>query len=143
MGTSPFPLRARSGLWLGTTDDRKGGISVGSYGHKQLARKLRSEATPEENKLWYDFLSKYPVRFLRQRPIGRYIVDFYCPSRKIAIEIDGKQHEKEDIMEYDRIRTEFLSAIGIAVMRFTNNEINTCFKFVRDTIQERVPAASP
>ena len=106
--------------------------------HKQLARELRSRATHEENKLWYDFLSRYPVRFLRQRPVGRYIVDFYCPSRKLALEIDGKQHEQEEAVEYDRIRTEFLGAMGISVIRFTNDEINTRFKHVCDAIQEAV-----
>ena len=107
--------------------------------NKYLARQLRSQATREENKLWYDFLSKYPVRFLRQRTIGRYIADFYCPSRKLVIEIDGKQHEQEEAMEYDRIRTEFLNTMGILVVRFTNNDINARFKFVCDTIQKHVP----
>jgi very-short-patch-repair endonuclease len=107
--------------------------------NKYLARELRSRATKEENKLWYDFLSKYPVRFLRQRTIGRYIADFYCPSRKLVIEVDGKQHEQEDAIEYDSIRTEFMGAMGISVVRFTNEDINARFKFVRDTIEKHVP----
>jgi len=108
-----------------------------------MARELRSQATKEENKLWYDFLAKYPVRFLRQRPIGRYIVDFYCPSCKMAIEIDGNQHEQEEAIEYDRLRTVFLGTMGISVKRFTNDDINTRFKFVCDTIQALAPRSNP
>jgi very-short-patch-repair endonuclease len=57
----------------------------------------------------------------------------------MVIEIDGKQHEQEDAIVYDRIRTEFLGAMGISVVRFTNNDINTRFKYVCDKIQEFVP----
>ena len=62
----------------------------------QKARKLRNNATPEENKLWYQYLAKSPIRFLRQKPIDNYILDFYCPEKKIGIEIDGSQHYTED-----------------------------------------------
>ncbi|MCL2402545.1 MAG: endonuclease domain-containing protein [Oscillospiraceae bacterium] len=110
--------------------------------HKHLARELRSQSTKEENKLWYDFLSRYPVRFLRQRPIGRYIADFYCPSCKLVIEIDGKQHEQENAIEYDRIRTEFFNAMGISVVRFTNDDINTRFNHVCETIKTHIPRLS-
>ena len=109
--------------------------------HKMIARELRSGATAEEKKLWYDFLSKYPVRFLRQRPIGRYIVDFYCPTRKLAIEIDGGQHEQEDAEEYDAMRTEFLNSLGIVVIRFSNIDIRTQFMRVCDEIKRRVPVS--
>ena len=107
--------------------------------NKYLARELRTNATKEENKLWYDFLSKHPVRFIRQRTLGRYIADFYCPSHKLAIEIDGKQHEQAEAVEYDQIRTEFLGTMGISVVRFSNDDVNTRFKFVCDTIDQLVP----
>ena len=106
---------------------------------KYIARELRSNATREENRLWYDFLSTYPVRFLRQRPIGNYIVDFYCPSRKLAIELDGKQHQQIDAAAYDHERTDFLNAMGISVIRFTNNEINNHFHTVLAKIRENIP----
>ncbi|MCL1807054.1 MAG: endonuclease domain-containing protein [Oscillospiraceae bacterium] len=106
---------------------------------KFTARELRSHATKEEKRLWYDFLSKYPVRFLRQRPIGCYIVDFYCPSRKLAIELDGKQHQQPDAVEYDHERTKFLYSMGISVIRFRNDEVNNHFKYICGKIQELVP----
>ena len=56
------------------------------------ARRLRSEMTPHERKLWYLFLRKYPVKVYKQRIIGRFIVDFYCASAKLVIELDGSQH---------------------------------------------------
>ena len=56
------------------------------------ARRLRREMTPHERKLWYLFLRKYPVKIYKQRIIGRFIVDFYCASAKLVIEVDGSQH---------------------------------------------------
>ncbi len=53
------------------------------------AKVLRKEMTTEERHLWYDFLRTYPVRFLRQKVLGRYIVDFYCAQAKLVIELDG------------------------------------------------------
>ena len=77
----------------------------------------------EENKLWYQYLSKYPIRFIRQKPIDSYILDFYCPEKKIGIELDGSQHYTEEGKEYDRIRTDILNAYKIEIIRFTNKEI--------------------
>ena len=53
-----------------------------------LARNLRKNATPQENHLWYDFLSKYTVRFQRQKAIDNFIADFYCHKARLIIEID-------------------------------------------------------
>ncbi|MDR0325906.1 MAG: endonuclease domain-containing protein [Oscillospiraceae bacterium] len=104
--------------------------------NRLLARELRNNATLEEKKLWRGFLSKHPARFLRQRPIGRYIVDFYCPSSNLVIEIDGKQHEENDMVESDRIRTEYLNSLGIKVIRFTNQEVTEAFPVVCKRIEE-------
>ena len=87
------------------------------------SRKLRNQSTAEENKLWYQYLSKYPIRFIRQKPIDSYILDFYCPEKKIGIELDGSQHYTEEGKEYDRIRTDILKAYKIEIIRFTNKEI--------------------
>ena len=57
-----------------------------------LAQRLRREMTKEERKLWYDFLNTYPYRFRRQVAFGHYILDFYCSSAKLAVELDGSQH---------------------------------------------------
>ena len=56
------------------------------------ARRLRREMTPQERRLWYQFLRSYPVKIYKQRIIGNYIADFYCASAKLVIEIDGSQH---------------------------------------------------
>ena len=56
------------------------------------AKELRRNMTKEEKRLWYDFLKSYPIQFNRQKVIGNYIVDFYCKSANIVIEIDGAQH---------------------------------------------------
>ena len=99
------------------------------------ARKLRNNATPEENKLWYQYLAKSKIRFLRQKPIDNYIVDFYCPQKKIVIEIDGSQHYAEDSIEYDEIRTKILNEYGISVIRFTNQQIKRNFIEVCEHIE--------
>ena len=57
-----------------------------------FAKELRKNMTKEERHLWYDFLKTYPVRFLRQKVLGRYIADFYCAKANVVIELDGSQH---------------------------------------------------
>lgn len=96
----------------------------------ERAKELRKNMTKEEKKLWYDFLSKLNVRFLRQRPIDNYIVDFYCPKFKLVIEVDGSQHYSGDGLEYDVVRTEILSAYDLKVIRVSNIEINKYFETV-------------
>ena len=102
---------------------------------KSRAQELRKNATPQESRLWFGFLRKHPVRFTRQKPIGSYIVDFLCPSKKLVIEIDGGQHFSDDGIEYDKARTAYLESLGLQVMRFTNTEINTSFDSVCLAIQ--------
>ena len=77
------------------------------------ARRLRREMTPHERKLWYLFLRKYPVKIYKQRIIGRFIVDFYCASAKLVIELDGSQHYEPQGMAYDSERSAFLTALGL------------------------------
>ena len=106
------------------------------------ARRLRREMTPHERKLWYLFLRKYPVKIYKQRIIGRFIVDFYCASAKLVIEVDGSQHYEPQGMAYDAERYAFLSALGLEVLRFSNREIDRDFRGVCDqidiTIQNRL-----
>lgn len=92
------------------------------------SHELRKNMTPEERRLWYDFLNSYEVSFRRQVVIGNYIVDFYCRKAKLAIEIDGAQHYTPDSIEYDRRRTEHLEKCGIKVLRFLNKDINCNFE---------------
>ena len=84
--------------------------------------------TPEERRLWYDFLKDYPVRFLRQKVIDGYIVDFYCANAKIAIELDGSQHYTQAGVEYDEERDRLLQAWGIEVIRFPNDVLRDKFE---------------
>ena len=100
------------------------------------ARKLRKEATKEERHLWYDFLRDYPNRFVRQKVIGKYILDFYCSEKKLAIEIDGSQHYDEKGRISDMDRTREINEYGISVLRFTNGEINHQFEAVCVYIDE-------
>lgn len=91
--------------------------------------------TNEENALWYKFLRDLPVRFLRQKVIYKYIVDFYCASKRIIIELDGSQHYTEDsaILE-DFKRDEYLKSKGYKVLRYTNSEVNNQFDSVCEDI---------
>ena len=83
--------------------------------------------TPEEKILWYDLLRNYPVKFYRQKPVGAYILDFYCPTSKTAVEIDGSQHYEDAGRFYDARRTEHLEKMGIKVLRFDNEDVKKNF----------------
>ena len=108
------------------------------------ARRLRREMTPHERKLWYLFLRKYPVKIYKQRIIGRFIVDFYCASTNLVIEVDGSQHYEPQGMVYDAERSQFLTALGLEVLRFSNRDIDRDFRVVCEqidiTIQNRLQA---
>ena len=95
-----------------------------------LAKELRKNMTKEERKLWYDFLRTYPIRFLRQKVLGKYIVDFYCAEAKLVIELDGSEHYTPEGKAYDQERTLFLNEYGINVVRIINNEIHHNFRGV-------------
>jgi len=106
---------------------------------KPYSTKLRKGATPQERHLWYDFLRTATPQWNRQRIIGNYIVDFLCRKANLVVELDGGQHYDEDgLIENDKIRTEFLEALGLKVLRFTNLEIDRNFSVVCRRIQEEV-----
>ena len=112
---------------------RDGGIAVQPKHNKELtplAKQLRSEMTKEERHLWYDFLRTYPIRFSRQKVLGRYIVDFYSAKAKPVIELDGSQHYETDRVEKDAERTAFLNGYGLQVIRIPNHEVNENFEGV-------------
>ena len=103
-----------------------------------LAKSLRKEMTREERHLWYDFLKGYPVRFSRQKVLGKHIADFYSAEAKIVIELDGSQHYQEGNLETDQERTEFLEKYGLKVIRIANNEVNRDFQVVCELIDKEV-----
>ena len=90
-----------------------------------ISRELRKNQTPSEKILWNKIrgngLSGY--KFRRQYAIGRYIADFYCCEKRLAIEIDGEIHNLKEKREYDQIRQEEIEARAITVLRFSNEEI--------------------
>ena len=102
------------------------------------AKQLRKKMTREERHLWYDFLRDYPVRFMRQKVIEHYIVDFYCAQAHLVIEVDGWQHYETDGLEKDAARTACLERHGLRVLRFLNYEINNNFHHVCETIDAAV-----
>ena len=88
---------------------------------KEYAAENRRNMTPAEKALWQQLRCKQlGVKFLRQYIIGNYIVDFFCPSRQLIIEVDGKYHHAEDNQDFDVIRDAYLSQQGYKVLRFIN-----------------------
>ena len=104
----------------------------------ERARELRREMTPQERKLWYSFLKSYPVKIYKQRVIEFFIVDFYCASAKLVIELDGSQHYTEQGRAYDEERSSVIEQYGIEVLRFSNREVDREFTAVCEHIDERV-----
>ena len=98
------------------------------------AKKLRKSMTKEERHLWYDFLRNYPVRFLRQKVIDNYIVDFYCHDARLVIELDGSQHYEPKEQSYDLQRTHKIEARGLLLIRIPNNEVSRNFRGVCEYI---------
>ena len=100
----------------------------------QNAKRLRKNMTKEERHLWYDFLKDYPVRFLRQKVIDHYIVDFYCSQAGLVIELDGSQHYESGGMLKDALRTEHLEKRDLTVLRIPNNAVVQNFSGVCEDI---------
>ena len=106
------------------------------------AKMLRKDMTKEERHLWYDFLRQYPVRFVRQKILGRYIADFYCAKAKLVIELDGSQHYEKEGSLRDEMRTAFLEGYGLRVIRIPNNEVMGNFRGVCEYIDRVVTEAA-
>ncbi|MCZ2207812.1 endonuclease domain-containing protein [Cylindrospermopsis raciborskii] len=94
------------------------------------AKELRKKATIPEQKLWQEYLRFLKPRFLRQRPIDNFIVDFYCASCQLVIEIDGDSHFTQEGQKYDFERTKILEGYGLTVVRFTNDQVMNHFERV-------------
>ena len=106
------------------------------------AKNLRKNMTKEERRLWYTFLRAHPVRFLRQKVIDNYIVDFYCHAARLIVELDGSQHYQTTGMLRDQIRTERLEQRNLLVVRIPNNAVNENFEgvceYIDDLVKQRV-----
>ena len=99
---------------------------------------LRNNLTPQERHLWYDYLSKYPIRFQRQKVIDNYIVDFYCAKAQLVIELDGSQHYRDDEKAKDDLRTRTLEKIGLYVLKISNYDLDRNFQGVCTEIDKVV-----
>ncbi|MBQ7227201.1 MAG: endonuclease domain-containing protein [Clostridia bacterium] len=107
-----------------------------------VSKILRKNMTKEERHLWYDFLKNLPQTINRQKVIGSYIVDFYCASAKIVIELDGSQHYEDEGKEKDKARDAYLNALGIKVLRYSNLDVNRDFENVCADILRHINTSS-
>ena len=89
--------------------------------------------------MWYDLLKQLPLPFNRQKVIGPYIADFYCAKAKLVIELDGSQHYDEAQIRLDQARTRYFQSLGLAVVRYTNADVNLRFAAVCEDILRRLP----
>jgi len=102
---------------------------------------LRKNQTPQEVILWAHLRgAQLDLKFKRQHSIGPYILDFYCPDKKLAVELDGAQHL--DNKEYDQERTDYLLVLGIQTIRFWNSEIDANIKGVLHKIRASLSSPS-
>lgn len=112
---------------------------------ERVARELRREMTPAEKKLWNALRKQRlaDLRFRRQHPVGRFVLDFYCPATKLGIEVDGGVHDEQ--IERDRVRTMALESAGYTVLRFRNDEVLNDLPSVLRRIEgaARQPPTSP
>ncbi len=112
---------------------------------KQYSRQLRENMTDAERRLWAKIRMRQlkGYRFYRQKPVGDYIVDFFCPKAKLVIEIDGSHHLVGETIKYDRIRDDYLSSLGLRVLRFSNSDVLTHIEGVVKRIEDKIPLSPP
>ena len=105
---------------------------------KPFARELRKNMTDAERRVWMRIRMKQlkGFQFYRQKNIGAYIVDFYCPAAKLIIEIDGGQHYSEEGLRRDEVRDEYLTSLGFRILRFNDREVFENIEGVLETICE-------
>ncbi len=108
----------------------------------RISKVLRKNMTKEEKRLWYDFLKNIPQTVNRQKVIGDYVVDFYCASAKLIIELDGSQHATDSGIKKDAERDAFFNSLGLTVMRIPNFEIHENFNGVCEGIWDFIESAS-
>lgn len=101
---------------------------------KERARRLRKSMTKTESKLWFGMLRTFQPRFLRQRPIDHFIVDFYCSTAGLVVELDGPVHDTDEARSYDDYRTSVLEGYGLRVIRFNNEQVLEDFASVKSAI---------
>ena len=119
--------------------ERKSGMEIPRNPKlRPAAQSLRREMTPQERKLWCQFLRNLNVTVNRQKVIGNYIVDFYCHAAGIVIELDGSQHYEAEGQEYDQKRDKYLQNLGLTVLRYSNRDMSQNFEGVCQDILQRI-----
>ena len=119
------------------------------YGAKRnifiRAIELRNNMTEAEKILWEELKKKeiFKARWKRQHPIDIFVVDFYCHKYKLAIEVDGEIHLKEEIREHDDGRAHDIEKLGIKILRFTNKELFDNIEFVKNRILREINSVRP
>ncbi|MBF0484649.1 MAG: endonuclease domain-containing protein [Candidatus Omnitrophica bacterium] len=111
----------------------------------EFCRDLRREQTEAEKLVWIYIRNRHmqKIKFRRQYPIGDYIIDFYAPSIKLAIEIDGGQHYEDIGESKDKVRSQYLNSQGIKVLRFTNKDVLGNMDGVYDVIENTIEEINP
>ncbi len=113
---------------------------------KDRRRQLRRHQTDAEKKIWHHIRNRqlFGKKFLRQYGVGPYILDFYCPSERLGIELDGSQHFEVTHVQYDKWRTDFLHQQNIRIIRFGNIDVLKNTESVLEVIaQHLTPSNSP
>jgi very-short-patch-repair endonuclease len=106
---------------------------------KSRRKELRNNATPAEQLLWSILQhSNLGYKFRRQHSVGPYILDFYCPSERLAVELDGDSHFTDDAIVYDSERTAYLNGLGVRVVRFLNTDVYDNLQVVCERILEEI-----
>jgi very-short-patch-repair endonuclease len=107
---------------------------------KARARELRKNMTEAESFLWQRIKSKQLKgrQFYRQKNIGNYIVDFYCPSAKVIVELDGGQHYTQEGISRDQVRDKYLESLGFTILRFSDREVFKNIEGVLERIFEQL-----
>ncbi|MDT8444025.1 MAG: endonuclease domain-containing protein [Desulfuromonadales bacterium] len=147
-GFSSSPDKGRRGR--GLESEAKSGKQRGQgflpYNKRLIApaRENRKNPTPAEMKIWTEILRMRQFaafKFLRQKPIDNYIVDFYCSELRLVIEIDGESHAEN--VAYDTERTRVLQSLGLTVVRYTNNDIMQNIEGVYDNLSKMAGEPTP
>ncbi len=111
----------------------------GRHGELAKRRALRRQATDAEGQLWQALRGgQLGVRFRRQYSVDAFVLDFYAPHCKLAIEVDGDSHFTAEAMQYDKQRTRHLQRFGIEVMRITNAEVTENLEGVLEAVAQAV-----
>src|SRR3989344_715948 len=112
--------------------------------HLEKRRALRNNFTPEEKLIW-QYLRKKQLGYMfwRQYSAGPYVLDFYCPKLRLAIEIDGSQHGREEGKEYDQERALYLLGLDIKALRFCNHEVRANVESVLEKIKSAIRKLLP